>query len=308
MAEALFPALNEISSLLEKYPQAAASAGKQVVGWFCSYTPLEIFHAAGLYPYRIIPEPGRNITRADGFIDRNFCPYVRTCLAGALDGEYDFLRGLVVVNSCDPMRRMHDVWRYNIGGDFNHLLDLPRVNSPEAVGYFRENLQKLVAEIETHFNVKITGAALTEAIKLLNTGRALLKELYRLNAEKGGPVAAADVRTVIKAGAALPADVFNALLERLLSEMRDYDARRDECPRILITGSVMDNPMIPRLIEECGARVVADDLCNGTRQFWDAGRNLRRPPDGLEPPLPRPHAVPAHEGRAAPVRPCYAAD
>ena len=40
-------------------------------------------------------------------------------------------------------------------------------------------------------------------------------------------------------------------------------------PRILITGSVMDNPLILRLIEECGANVVGDDLCNGTRQFWD---------------------------------------
>ncbi|HTY81722.1 MAG TPA: 2-hydroxyacyl-CoA dehydratase family protein, partial [Dehalococcoidales bacterium] len=41
-------------------------------------------------------------------------------------------------------------------------------------------------------------------------------------------------------------------------------------PRLLVTGSVMDNPRILELIDECGGQVVADDLCTGTRQFWDA--------------------------------------
>ena len=194
---------------------------------------------------------------------------MRTCLGEALEGRYKDFGGVVVVNSCDPMRRMHDVWRYNLGGDFNHLLDLPRVNSPEAAAYFRENLRKLIDEVETHFRVKVTDAALAEAITIYNTGRSLLKELYSVNRDKGQLLSAMDIRTVVRAGTALPVDVFNRLLKRLLDEMGVIDAAGCENPRILITGSVMDNPRILQFIEECGAKVVGDDLCNGTRQFWD---------------------------------------
>jgi bzd-type benzoyl-CoA reductase N subunit len=270
-------AMNEISNLLERHQDIIASSGKPVIGWFCSYTPLEILLAAGLYPYRILPEPGRNITRADSYIDRNFCPYVRTCLGEALEGKYQFLSGLVVVNSCDPMRRMYDVWRYNIGGDFNYLLDLPRINSADAVAYYRESLQNLIVEIETHFKVKITDTALTEAVKSLNTSRSLLKELYRINRDKGLLLAAADVRTVVRASTVLPVDVFNGLLKRLIGEIGGYEVGVVESPRILITGSVMDNPRILELIEECGAKVVGDDLCNGTRQFWDTVESAADP-------------------------------
>jgi bzd-type benzoyl-CoA reductase N subunit len=262
-------AINEINSLLERQQDIIARSSKPVIGWFCSYTPLEILLAAGLYPYRILPEPGRTITRADSYIDRNFCPYVRTCLGEALEGKYKFLSGLVVVNSCDPMRRMYDVWRYNIGGDFNYLLDLPRINSADAVAYYRESLQQFTGELETHFKVKISDTALADATISLNTSRSLLKELYRVNRDKGLPLAAADVRAAIRASTVLPVDVFNGLLKRLLNDIRGNIAGGAESPRILITGSVMDNPRILELIEECGAKVVGDDLCNGTRQFWD---------------------------------------
>ena len=97
----------------------------------------------------------------------------------------------------------------------------------------------------------------------------MLKELYRLNCEKGLPLTAVEMRTVVRASTALPADVFNGLLKRLLDEMGGYHTTGCASPRILITGSVMDNPRILELIEECGAKVVGDDLCNGTRQFWD---------------------------------------
>ena len=121
MADQRFTALDEITSLIGQSGDIIKSSGKPAVGWFCTYTPLEILLAAGLHPFRIVPEPGRAMTQADTCIDRNFCPYVRTCLGEALDGHYDFLDGLVVVNSCDPMRRLYDTWRYYVGGDFIQL-------------------------------------------------------------------------------------------------------------------------------------------------------------------------------------------
>ncbi|MFH1646327.1 MAG: 2-hydroxyacyl-CoA dehydratase family protein [Chloroflexota bacterium] len=253
--------------MAERHREIISRRGRPVVGWFCSYTPLEIIDAAGLHPYRIVPEPGRAMTRADSYIDRNCCPYVRTILGEALDGAYDFLDGLVVVNSCDPMRRLYDVWRYNIEGKFIHLLDLPRIETESAVAYYRECLLGLVAALEDRFQVTISDAALAKAIADRNRTRSLLRELYLANRESGH-LPAAQLHGVVRAGTLLPQDDFAGMLERLLDEVKNAPVEFKEGPRLLITGSIMDNPQIVEFIEECDARMVGDDLCNGTRQFW----------------------------------------
>ncbi len=269
MTDRRFPALDEINDLTERHLDVINSSGKPVVGWFCSYTPLEILMAAGLHPLRIIPEPGRAMTRADTYIDRNFCPYVRTCLGEALDGSYEFLDGLVVVNSCDPMRRLYDAWRYYVGGDFVYLLDLPRIDSDAAVAYYRERLQEFRGELEKHYKVTVSDQAITGAMAERNRIRSSLRELYRVNNRRGTPLAAAEVQAVVRASTVLPVDIIGGMLERLTGEVGGSEIEYSDGPRLLITGSVLDNPKIIELIEQYGARVVGDDLCTGTRQFWD---------------------------------------
>ena len=254
--------------LLEQGPEKINS-GRPVLGWFCTYTPLEIIRAAGLGAYRIVPGPGRAMTRADTVIDRNFCPYVRTCLGEALEGKYSWLAGLVVVNSCDPMRRLYDVWRYNVGGDFVLLLDLPRVNTETAVAYFRESLAGLMEDIKSHFGVEITKDALVDAIAERNRIRSLLRELYRANRDNHMPLTASQLQRVVRAADIVPTARFEGLLERLASEVRGIKNEPGALPGVLISGSVLENPRIVDLVEECGARVVSDDLCTGTRGFWD---------------------------------------
>ncbi len=261
-----FPAINEIQSLAEKGPVALAG-GKPVIGWFCSYIPREILLAAGLQPYRIIPAPGRAAALADSYIERNYCPYVRTCLGEALDGRYSFLDGVVFVNSCDPMRRLYDTWRYYVGGDFVHLLDLPRVGTPLAVDYFRECLAKFYDALAERFDAGISVSSLAAAIELANSIRSRLRELYNINREKG-TLSSLQMHQVVAAGNILPPDTYSSLLARLIDEFAAIGAVPYEGPRILITGSIMDNPQVLELVEQCGARVVGDDLCTGTRQFW----------------------------------------
>jgi benzoyl-CoA reductase subunit C len=116
--------------------------------------------------------------------------------------------------------------------------------------------------------VNISAAAITEAIVAHNQTRSRLRELYRLNQDCGMPISAAKMQRVIRASTVLPGDTFNELLEQLVSEVGSARADAGDGPRVLVSGSIMDNPLIIELIEQCGARVVGDDLCTGTRQFW----------------------------------------
>jgi bzd-type benzoyl-CoA reductase N subunit len=259
--------LDRIQKVVQDHLQLLGS--KPIIGWFCSYTPEEILLGAGLYPYRIVPEPTEEIAIADAYLDSNFCPYARSCLARALKGDYQFLDGLVVVNSCDAMRRLYDGWCYCIGTPFVYLLDLPRIDSELAVEYYGDILLKFIQELENRYGVKISEKSISDAILACNRVRSLLRELYNIGRDGQIPISGSQMQQIVRASTILPKEIFVRLLEELLSEIRDTTVSNRDRIRVLITGSIMDNPLIIQLVEECGAIPVCDDLCTGTRYFWD---------------------------------------
>lgn len=106
------------------------NAQTPIIGWLCCYTPLEIILAAGLNPFRVIPEPTSDM--ADSFLHRNFYPFIRSSLGKALKGDLDFRDGFVGVNSCDRLRRLYDARRLYAKTPRVYLIDLPRAYRPRS--------------------------------------------------------------------------------------------------------------------------------------------------------------------------------
>jgi benzoyl-CoA reductase subunit C len=81
----------------------------------------------------------------------------------------------------------------------------------------------------------------------------------------------------------VPKEYHNQLLLDYLEELkaRDISASNNSMPRLMVIGSEMDNIDILRLIEEPGALVVADDLCTGSRYFWNNCSTEGNPLDAL---------------------------
>lgn len=75
------------------------NAQTPIIGWLCCHTALEIILAAGLNPFRVIPESTSDM--ANSFLHSHFYPCIRGSLGKALRGDVDFLAGFVGVNSCD---------------------------------------------------------------------------------------------------------------------------------------------------------------------------------------------------------------
>ncbi|GAH18881.1 unnamed protein product, partial [marine sediment metagenome] len=134
--------------------KALKSIKKPIMGWVCTYTPIEIIIAAGFYPYRILPTTDPSL--ANSYLDSNFCPYVRSCLGEALGKRPEYVDNLIIVNSCDAMRRLYDAWRHYVQGTFIYLLDLPRDDSAKAIQYYKDNLQLLIGELGEKFKIKIS--------------------------------------------------------------------------------------------------------------------------------------------------------
>lgn len=236
---------------------------RPIMGWTCTYLPLEILEAGGLRAYRILPEPSSET--ADAYLDPNFCPLIKTSLGTAIEGGYSFLSGIVMLNTCDGMRRLYDAWRYYCPPAFCFLLDLPRIISPSSTAYFRERLGELIEHIERHFGVRITHDGLAGAIEEANFTRSLLKRLLSLQGRGNPPLRHSDIIDIFAQGWRNPRRAFNKVLGRFVAQLEAQPSTPPKRLKVMLTGSLLDGSPLIRLIEELDGDVVASDLCTGGR-------------------------------------------
>ena len=259
-------------------------SGRKVIGYTCSFLPPEILHAAGLLPYRIRGIETRSMEIGDAYYGPYVCTFPKCLLQLAGEGKYHFLSGAVVSTGCDSMRRLDECWRKagedypGAVPDFFHYFDVPHKTDPHAMKWFENEIQKIIQRIEDHFQVSVTDENLKNAIEIYNHGRRLLWELEKMRAEEIPLVSGADAFAIAVAATVMPREIFNASLEKLLSEISGKkEATRNGQRRIMIAGSINDDVELVRLIESSGATVVADSICFGIRGEMDLVRTDTHP-------------------------------
>lgn len=257
-----------ISGVSNEHVDAWKAGGKPVVGYFCTYVPVEVLTAAGVLPLRLRGTGSDDSAAADVYLSGRTCTYVRHTLALALDGHYDFLDGEICLNTCDHIRRAHDVWRHKTRVGFHGFLSVPRNARESLYQYYREEIERLIGELSVHFGVQVDAAALQAAIAQHNRVR---ERLLRLDAYRAGdaPVLeGSDLLTASVAALVLPPEVFLEQADALLAAL-DEDPPQVRTPRarVLLAGGELDEPDLVAAIESQGAQVVADTLCAGGRSY-----------------------------------------
>jgi benzoyl-CoA reductase/2-hydroxyglutaryl-CoA dehydratase subunit BcrC/BadD/HgdB len=238
---------------------------KGVIGFTCAYTPLPLIHVAGFTPYRILP----NIDcpdQAGRLMHDNLCPHVKRVLDRAMSGMIPDLKGMVFMNSCDSMRRLYDAWKV-VKADMNVvLIDLPAVATNSSVGFFRDELERLSRTLDQWGGAAIDNAALAGSIGPYNRVSALftaLREKARRSELKGDSVALQDAYN--RASLSSPEESIE-FLEAILKEGADIKQSEPGIP-VYLFGNVLPEPEAFTLFESCGAHIVSDDLCTGSRLF-----------------------------------------
>jgi benzoyl-CoA reductase/2-hydroxyglutaryl-CoA dehydratase subunit BcrC/BadD/HgdB len=162
-----------------------------------------------------------------------------------------------------------------------HILPTPHVLSDDGLQWYREEVIKLKRLVEERFEREITDEKLREAVQIYNESRKLLRKLYDLRAQDNPPFTGAETLSLLSAATAMPRNEFNQLLSAAINEAEGKKRNRDKRVRLLVAGSVMDDPDFIRNIEEMGAVVVADALCFGARNFWGLTDEGADPLDAL---------------------------
>jgi bzd-type benzoyl-CoA reductase N subunit len=242
--------------------------GKGVVGWMCNYVPEELFHAAGYNTIRILGGEGET-TMANAYLYTNMCTLVRSCLEEGFKKEFDFLEGMVAVNTCDHVRRFYDVWSRYIPTPFVHELFLPHKVTEHSQQFFREEIEILKEKFEKHTGNKISDENLTDSIKLFNKIRRLLREIAQTRKADPPPITGVEFMEVLLPGLVMPKEQYADMLEAYLKELQDKKLEDNDSLRIYLLGSELDKTEYVQIIEEVGGLVVVDDLCTGAKYYLD---------------------------------------
>lgn len=255
--------------------------GKPVMGYVCSYIPREILDAAGILPYRVGARGCDATTLADAVMAPITCSFTRCCLELALRGEYDFLDGLVSMNSCECMQRMCDNWRHKVDTQFFHFISVPHKIDEEAIEWYKEELYLFKDSLEGSFGVTITNEKLQNSIQVHNETRNLLKRLYDLRKRKNPPLSGAEAQNITVMANAMPTEEYNKLLDRLIDEIDNREGITNHRARLMVIGNLLDDSSYTGIIEELGGLVVTDVSCFGTMSFWEPIKLAGDPMDGI---------------------------
>ncbi len=250
--------------------------GQGIVGLFCAYTPVEIFMAANLVHVGLCSTSDETIPNAEKVLPQNLCPLIKSSYGFAITDKcpYMYFSDLVVgETTCDGKVKMYEL----LGEIKNtHILELPRKqNTPEARALWRAEIVRLKERVEHDFGVTITDEDLHKAIKMRNTERGLLKELYELSVLTPPPISGLEQLKVLF-GAQFKFD-WDAKIQELRNAIDTIkasynDGQRkvsNDAPRILITGCPMGGvtEKVVKVVEDAGAVVVVFENCTGAKQM-----------------------------------------
>jgi benzoyl-CoA reductase/2-hydroxyglutaryl-CoA dehydratase subunit BcrC/BadD/HgdB len=236
------------------------------IGFFCPLVPEELIYAAGALPFRLMGT-SVPITHAQAHLPPYCCHLVKASLESLLQGELNFLRGVVFCQTCDSMKGLSDIWaRQGIVPSHFNLMIPTQLDSKFARPYLRAEMERFKDFLEVNVE-KISPRKLKDSIRLFNRIRKRLGEIYRLRKTAIAQISGDYFARIIRAGYWMDRIRYLELLEGLVAGLRGQTAGGDSLVPIYLTGNMVHADTYFSLIEEAGAIVVQDDLCSGARTF-----------------------------------------
>ena len=254
------------------YAQAAKAQGKPIVGIMCEFTPRELILAAGGVPVCLCGGSLATIPAAETSLPSNLCPLIKSTFGYHVQRSNPFLEMaalIVAETTCDGKKKMYELMAR---GRPMYVLELPqKPGDPHAFEHWLRELEKLKAELERRFGVRITDEKLRDAIAIMNRERALRRELAALLKAPSPPLTGRQLLQLKSIISAIPEDF--AQYEKSLSGLRarQPDPKLASRARVLLTGVpvVHGAEKIVDLIENNGGLVVCSENCTGLKPLLE---------------------------------------
>lgn len=261
----------------------------KTVGTYCVMVPSELIWAAGAMPVRLCSGSYTAYTIGDELVPRDACPLVKAVMGFGDIGAsplYANCSLMVISVTCDCKKKL--------AGMLERLkptvvLHVPSSKEWDADIYaYTQELYRLIPILEEVTGRQVTTQSLAESIN--QKGYAQYEASRFLTYRQHIPplLYGTQVMAVMNVFAYMPPHEWAEHLRQLNDELEErltkgQFAAKNNCPRILVTGSpiTFPNMKLPLLIEEMGGILAADETCMGERALYDPLTVIDRSFDGL---------------------------
>ncbi len=252
----------------------AKEEGTKIVGTFCNLVPSELIRAAGATPLRLCGGFEGSISAAEKILPRVYCPVIKSTY-GLFEGSspfFDLIDVAICPTTCDGKKKLTELLRRN---KQTWVLEVPHTNiTYQSREFWLSNLKLLKKQLEALTGNRISRKKLKENIDLHNRMRSLVHRLYEVRKRENVPIWGGDVLLVTNMSFYDDPLPWVHATERLCQELlakSNGGVCPKESPRLLLTGTPMILPAwkLVRVIEDIGGIIVCDDICTGSKSFWD---------------------------------------
>jgi len=257
------------------YIQSQREKGKNVVGIYCGYAPMEVIRAADIVPAVLCAFADKTIAAGETVLPANLCPLIKS--------SYGFIRtdtcpfyalseAVIAETTCDGKKKM-----FELISDIKptHVMDLPQLpDQKEAEDNWTTMIRKLAGFLETTFKTKISDDRVEQEIKNTNLKNKLINQIFDFAALPSVPLTWQEVYDLTYFGQVATTEDMLSMLEASLAKLQKrvadgvYHGKKDS-PRVLVSGCPVggDATKVFNIIEEAGGVIVYLDACTGMKAY-----------------------------------------
>ncbi len=252
----------------------AKASGKNIAGYFCTFTPLELLDAAGMLSVGLCGMSPETIPDAERDLPKNLCPLIKSSYGFYVSDKcpYTYFADLIVgETTCDGKKKMYELMGQ---GKETFILHLPQgVDIPYAKEMWVAELRRFIAYLEKRFGVEITDAKLRAAAEKRNALRRARNQLMGLLQADIPPISGTELYTFLD-GLSFQFDLDKAIasvqqLAKTVQAQRS-DKVNPGGKRILITGCPIGGVFkkVVGTVEKNGGNVVCFENCSGIKPTY----------------------------------------
>ena len=249
----------------------AISEGMHPLGYNCYYIPETLLNLPGCFSSRLRAPRCVSTDIASYYMTTRNCPYVRSILERAIEGGYNYLEALFGAESCAAMERMeeHFVLINPVKNEkfFSTIIDPPMKGDDNNLAYYKAQLQlKVVDKLRDELGIDVSEEAMQKAIEDHNEISRVITEIGDYRKLANPPITGYEFHVIQLVSQVCPHYLILPYLQETLEELktREPEPKFPFRARVALVGSEVDDPEFTKLIESCGAMVVADRYCFGS--------------------------------------------
>ncbi|PKN87560.1 MAG: 2-hydroxyacyl-CoA dehydratase [Deltaproteobacteria bacterium HGW-Deltaproteobacteria-1] len=257
------------------YLQKQREKGKNIVGIYCGYAPLELIRAANAAPAVLCAFANKTIEAAETVLPANLCPLIKSSYGFIKTDTCPFFaisEAVIAETTCDGKKKMFELIS---GIKPMHVMDLPQLpDQKEALENWTAMIKKLKGFLETTFNRKIEDADVEKEIQATNEKNRLMNKIFDFAALTPTPVTWLEFYDLTYLGQAATTQDMLPILKETIAKLEKrvaegiYHGEKDS-PRVLVTGCPVggDATKVFKIIEEAGGVIVVLDSCTGMKPY-----------------------------------------